>query len=269
MKLPATSPRVLESATVIENREVARDTHVLRLTSSWSGRLIPGQFAMVHPLRRGCLLPRPFSLLDAGEGWMEILVKRAGRGSEAVLESRAGEELRLFAPLGRGFDGPELFERPAILVAGGVGVVPLHLLARRIEAAGGHPLPIFGARENVDLPRPLFEGQATRWQLFVENGPEADCREGRVTVGLLEALEQHPDAVVATCGPTPMMKAVGRMATEQNRSVWVCLEEQMGCGAGVCRACVVPHAHEERMCTVCKEGPVFRVDEIQYLEESA
>jgi dihydroorotate dehydrogenase electron transfer subunit len=42
------------------------------------------------------------------------------------------------------------------------------------------------------------------------------------------------------------------------------LEEQMGCGSGVCRACVLPHADGSRMRTVCTEGPVFALDEIQF-----
>ena len=61
-----------------------------------------------------------------------------------------------------------------------------------------------------------------------------------------------------------MMKAVAGICAEANAPLWVCLEEQMGCGAGVCRACVIPSAGGDRMCTVCKEGPVFAVSDIQF-----
>jgi dihydroorotate dehydrogenase electron transfer subunit len=61
-----------------------------------------------------------------------------------------------------------------------------------------------------------------------------------------------------------MMKAVAGICRPRGVPLWLCLEEQMGCGAGVCRACVVPDAREPRMRTVCKEGPVFRLDEIDY-----
>jgi hypothetical protein len=41
----------------------------------------------------------------------------------------------------------------------------------------------------------------------------------------------------------------------------------MGCGAGVCRACVVDDAHSETRRTVCLDGPVFDVDQIRFLPE--
>jgi dihydroorotate dehydrogenase electron transfer subunit len=148
------------------------------------------------------------------------------------------------------------------MVAGGVGLVPLYRLRRELlDAGNGAPRALFGARHPQDLPRELLEG----WELWVESEPEAGMGEGLVTRGLEAALELMPDAVVATCGPTPMMKATARMARERGLECWVCLEEQMGCGAGVCRACVVPSADHSRMRTVCKEGPVFALDEIDYV----
>jgi len=43
----------------------------------------------------------------------------------------------------------------------------------------------------------------------------------------------------------------------------------MGCGAGVCRACVVEPRDRSAAAklTVCRQGPVFRLDEIRYLPE--
>lgn len=99
----------------------------------------------------------------------------------------------------------------------------------------------------------------------MENGPEPGMGEGLVTRGLERALDAHPDAVVATCGPTPMMKAAASMARERGQACWLCLEEQMGCGAGVCRACVVAAADGSCMRTVCKDGPVFSLEEIDYV----
>jgi len=58
-----------------------------------------------------------------------------------------------------------------------------------------------------------------------------------------------------------------RIGREVGAPVWVCLEEQMGCGAGVCRSCVVEDAREPRMLTVCKEGPVFTYAEIKHFPE--
>ena len=152
--------------------------------------------------------------------------------------------------------------------AGGVGVVPLYRLARELKNESQAVRPLFGARTPADLPMELLgEDPAGPWELWVESEAARDHRTGLVTVGLEEALDAAPDAVVATCGPTPMMHAVARICRARSAPLFVCLEEQMGCGAGVCRACVIEDASEPRMRTVCKEGPVFALDAIRFLPE--
>jgi dihydroorotate dehydrogenase electron transfer subunit len=259
--------RTLTEAPVLRKVEVARATVVLTLAVELAAPPRPGQFAMVHPLAAGCLLPRPFSILSYAQGELEILVKDAGRGSHALCAMRAGDRTRVFAPLGSTFvDHPDLLTGPTILVAGGVGIVPLWWLAEDLHAAARPARALLGARTPRDLPRPLLERGSSRWEFWVEAVPQDDCETGLVTAGLRRALAELPDARVATCGPTPMMRAVHAICREFARPLWVCLEEQMGCGSGVCRACVIPDAHDTRMRTVCKDGPVFAVDTIQFAE---
>ena len=163
----------------------------------------------------------------------------------------------------------EFADRPAVLVAGGVGVVPLYRLARELKrGAGPDPLPLFGARTPADLPVELLGDEpAGPWELWVEGEADDGHHTGLVTVGLERALDARPDAVVATCGPTPMMHAVARICRDRGTQLFVCLEEQMGCGSGVCRACVVEDSGEPRMRTVCQDGPVFDVSRIRFLPE--
>jgi dihydroorotate dehydrogenase electron transfer subunit len=261
--------RTLTTASVVAREEVARDTFVLRYAIELERPVEPGQFAMVHPGDDSrYVLPRPLSILDYAEGELSLLIKIAGRGSAELAAMRVGDEARIFAALGASFSIPEFRQRPSILVAGGVGVVPLHMLSRRIRESGGQALPIFGARAPEDLPMAILRDEpAGPWQLWVESGAEGDLREGLVTAGLEAALDDHPDAIVATCGPTPMMHAVARICRERKAPLRVCLEEQMGCGSGVCRACVVDDAHCDTRRTVCLDGPVFDVDDIRFLPE--
>jgi dihydroorotate dehydrogenase electron transfer subunit len=261
--------RTFSAARVIERREVARDTVVVQYAVDLEGPVLPGQFAMVHPGDDDrYVLPRPLSILRYSEGRMDLLIKVVGRGSHELAAMQPGEELRVFAPLGRPFDPGEFMNRPSVLVAGGVGIVPLHLLSSELRSCGEAPRPIFGARTPDDLPRELLgEEPAGPWQLWVESGARAGLRKGLVTDGLLEALEDTPDAIVATCGPTPMMHAVARICRERDVELRVCLEEQMGCGSGVCRACVIDDARDGRRRTVCQEGPVFDVRSIVFLPE--
>lgn len=263
------SARTFSTATVIERREVARDTVVIRYAIELEARVQAGQFAMVHPGDDDrYVLPRPLSILDHRDGVMDLLIKVAGRGSRELAVMDPGRRVRIFAPLGTAFDAGEFRGRPSVLVAGGVGVVPLHLLSRELKASGETPWPIFGARTPEDLPLPILGDEpAGPWQLWVESGAHGDLRSGLVTTGLVEALEELEGPIVATCGPTPMMHAVARICRERGVPLRVCLEEQMGCGSGVCRACVVDDAADGRRRTVCQEGPVFDVDRIVFLPE--
>lgn len=66
---------------------------------------------------------------------------------------------------------------------------------------------------------------------------------------------------VMTCGPTPMMKGVAKVASEYAVPCQVSLEERMGCGTGGCLGCGC-HGRGGKRYKVCKEGPVFPAEEV-------
>ncbi len=66
---------------------------------------------------------------------------------------------------------------------------------------------------------------------------------------------------VLTCGPTPMMKGVAKVAEEYAVPCQVSLEERMGCGTGGCLGCGC-HGRGGKRYKVCKEGPVFPAEEV-------
>ncbi len=256
--------RRLAVAELVAREDVARDTWIVDYALEFDVPVVPGQFAMVHPGDDDrYVLGRPLSILDASDGRLRFLIKVAGRGTRDLVQAPVGSTARIFGPLGRGFESAALLGGEAILVAGGVGVVPLHLLARKRLERGSPPArALFGARTRADLPLPLLHGTVP-WESWVEEDPAPGEGHGRVTEGLVAALRETPDAVVATCGPTAMMRAVARICRERRVPLWLCLEEQMGCGAGVCRACVLPRADGAGMLTVCHEGPVLPLDAIE------
>ena len=108
----------------------------------------------------------------------------------------------------------------------------------------------------------LFERLGVHTVLATEDGTRGTT--GRVTAPLGDALQASgEDAAIRlyVCGPTPMMRAVARLAAEHQRACDVSLEQVMGCGMGGCYSCVVltrdqPHAapHFVRSCI---DGPVF------------
>ena len=72
---------------------------------------------------------------------------------------------------------------------------------------------------------------------------------------------------VFACGPMPMYRNMARKKRElklEGRPVQVSLEVRMGCGLGVCYGCTV--RTKSGLKQVCKDGPVFDLDDILWDE---
>lgn len=217
----------------------------------------PGQFVHVRiPPLKQALLRRPFSIFQVSGDTLSILYKTVGQGTEVLSRMRAGEELSLIGPLGHGFTVPRPGGETPLLVAGGYGMAALFLLAERSPQKG---VVLVGGRRRVDI---LCEAEfrALGWEVRVATEDGSHGEKGLVTQLLLaEAKRQLPGRKLFACGPKPMLKAVGQLAAKFNLPAELSLDEHMGCGMGVCLACVVPIRTEtgweyQRTCT---EGPVF------------
>ena len=69
---------------------------------------------------------------------------------------------------------------------------------------------------------------------------------GRVTDVLPDVIKKSGAAVVYSCGPMQMLKAVSEVATLHGIVSQTSVEESMACGIGVCMTCVMPIIGEEK-----------------------
>lgn len=227
----------------------------------------PGQFAHVRILPlRDALLRRPFSIFQVEGDTFAILYKSVGKGTEVLSRMRPGEELNAIGPLGHGFTVPQPGGETPLLVAGGYGMAAMYLLAQRSPQTG---IVFVGGRRRVDI---LCEEEfrALGWQVRATTEDGSHGEKGLVTQPLIAELKRTTAGrKLFACGPTPMLKAVGRLAEDFNVPAELSMDEHMCCGVGVCLTCVIPvkagDAWEyQRTCT---EGPVF--DSRQVLWEVA
>ncbi|MCW5550653.1 MAG: dihydroorotate dehydrogenase electron transfer subunit [Verrucomicrobiae bacterium] len=222
----------------------------------------PGQFAHVRILPlRDALLRRPFSIFQVEGDTFAILYKSVGKGTEVLSRMRPGEELNAIGPLGHGFTVPQPGGETPLLVAGGYGMAAMHLLAQRSPQTG---IVFVGGRRRVDI---LCEEEfrALGWEVRATTEDGSHGEKGLVTQPLIAELKRTTAGrKLFACGPTPMLKAVGRLAEEFNVPAELSMDEHMCCGVGVCLTCVIPvkagDAWEyQRTCT---EGPVFDSREV-------
>jgi dihydroorotate dehydrogenase electron transfer subunit len=232
----------------------------------------PGQFAHVRvtPLK-DALLRRPFSIFQVAGDTFSILYKTVGKGTETLSRMRASEELSVIAPLGHGFTVPKAGGETPLLVAGGYGMAAMYLLAQRSPQKG---IVFVGGRKRVDiLCEKEFAGLGWDVRVTTEDGSHGE--KGLVTQPLLAEIKNQKSEIrnykLFACGPTGMLKAVGKIAEDFNVPAELSMDEHMCCGVGVCLTCVIPvktdagpgragaHPGEggweyQRTCT---EGPVF------------
>lgn len=222
----------------------------------------PGQFAHVRvlPLKEA-LLRRPFSIFQVAGDTFSILYKAVGKGTGVLSRMRPGEELGVLGPLGHGFTLPQSGGETPLLVAGGYGMAAMYLLAERSPQKG---VVFVGGRRRVDI---LCEAEfrALGWDVRATTEDGSHGEQGLVTQPLQAELRRGAAGQkLFACGPTPMLKAVGKLAEEFNVSAELSMDEHMCCGVGVCLTCVIPVKSGDgwEYQRTCTEGPVFDAREI-------
>jgi dihydroorotate dehydrogenase electron transfer subunit len=223
----------------------------------------PGQFVMV-----GCggdtFLPRPFSVHRVDGNQLALLFSVVGRGTTRLSQAKKGDTISIFGPLGNGYN-VKTDSRNLLLVAGGMGIVPLYFLAETAAGAGKKVTLVNGARSRdcllpVSLPQKYYEKGLPPAGVNVVTATD-DGSEG--FKGLATELVPHYlksiDQVFA-CGPAAMYQNMAKMPELKGKDVQLSLEIMMGCGVGVCYGCTIKTKGGLKQ--VCKDGPVFKMSEI-------
>ena len=221
--------------------------------------MLPGQFVEVRvDGSSSTFLRRPISIhyIDKVNNQLWLLVATVGEGTRWMASLHTGDVVNCVLPLGHGFTMPRQTDEKFLLVGGGVGVAPLLYLGAEIRQMGGEPTFLLGARSAKDL---LMLDEFRKYgQVYVTTEDGSAGEKGFVTGHSI--LSQERFSHIASCGPTPMMKAVARYAHQENIDCEVSLENLMACGLGACLCCV-EKTTEGNLC-VCKDGPVFNIKKL-------
>jgi dihydroorotate dehydrogenase electron transfer subunit len=280
----------LEEARILVHTHLDADQHVLRLQAPrCASRATPGSF--VH-LRCSDQLPmrRPFSIMraDRQSGWIEVLYKVIGPGSQVLAKAQVHQSLSLLGPIGHGFVVHP--RRPRVLaIGGGVGIPPMVFLVERLADDENHdwkPLVLMGSeipfpfrvRPSIILVPGMPEAAIGCMPLLDEWGVPSrlasfagfpGCFEGYVTDLARASLReltaaQLQETEIFACGPTPMLAATARLAREFQVPCQVALEEFMACAVGGCAGCTVAVTTlaGTSMKRVCVDGPVFEASSV-------
>jgi sulfhydrogenase subunit gamma (sulfur reductase) len=234
----------------------------------------PGQFVMLSVVGVG---EAPFSLPSppTRRGFFQLAIRRAGVLTDYLFEHvREGDVVGIRGPLGNGFPVDQFEGRDVLLVAGGLGMVPLRGLLNylidlrhkfeRVTLLYGSRSPdqVLFSEELQSLAR---RGDA-EVLLSVDRdlGLPWDGRRGVVTELLDDIEVDVPRTYAVACGPPVfykfMLERLVKMGFGKDR-IFISLERRMECGVGKCGHCAVGYTF------TCLHGPVFRYWDAMNLPE--
>jgi len=251
----------------IESIEIqTKDEVLIRVNHSIEAQ--PGQFLQISVMGVG---EAPISICSHQEEYFEISVRSVGNVTSALCNLKKGDKIGIRGPFGRGYP-VQLFKGDSIImVGGGCGVAPMRSAIEYIEKNKDNyktPYLFFGFNTEDEI---LFKEDFEKWSKNFEvniaiSKPTKNWKghKGFVTQMLEKVEFDNKNKVVFVCGPPAMINAVitilkkGGFNTDQ---VFVSFERHMKCGIGVCGHCMIHGKY------TCKDGPVFRYDEVREFNE--
>ncbi len=249
-----------EKAVILHNEEISPGIFDMRLgTKRIASFAMPGQFLSLYCRDGSRLLPRPISIceIDREKAGLRLVYRLAGKGTEEFSHMQKGELIDIAGPMGNGFP---LKDKKAFLVGGGIGIPPMLELAKQLNC---HKDILLGYRDKLFLNRD-FESYGNVY-IATEDGSAGT--KGNV----MDAIREHglKADIIYACGPLPMLRALKEYAKEQDMECYVSLEEKMACGIGACLGCVCKSENTDSHTNVnnkriCKEGPVFLAEEVEF-----
>ncbi|MBQ8353230.1 MAG: FAD/NAD(P)-binding protein [Spirochaetaceae bacterium] len=259
---------------ITEIRQETPDVKTFRVVSKEGEKLfehIPGQCAMLSiPGVSEAMISITSS--PTVKDYMEFSVKKCGCLTTWLHAAEVGQQVTVRGPYGNGFPVDTDFKgKDLVFIAGGIGLAPLHSVINycRDNAKNYGTLQvIYGARSKQDLVD--FKEIIEEWEndpkvevcLTIDN-PQDDW-DGHVGFIPNYVKELNPDLskTILMCGPPIMIKftlgALKELGFSETQ-VYTTMELRMKCGVGKCGRCNIGNKY------VCKDGPVFRFDQLDEL----
>lgn len=250
------------------------DVKTFRVEAPGGGKLFehkPGQCAMLSvPGVSEAMISITSS--PTNTEYMEFSVKKCGCLTEWLHAMEVGQMITVRGPYGRNFPVyDELLGKDLLFVAGGIGLAPLRSVINYVRDNRdkfGTVDIVYGSRSKDDLVgyREIVEEWMTtegfNVHLTIDNPQEG--WDGHVGFVPNFVKELNPDLgkTVLMCGPPIMIKFTlgGLMELGfKKEQVYTTMELRMKCGVGKCGRCNIGNKY------VCKDGPVFRFDELDEL----
>lgn len=241
-----------------------RETNLIKLQITPK----PGQFMMIW-VPGIDEIPMSISGYDEKGDWC-ITVKKIGECTGALHELTIGDYIGVRGPFGTPFSLPTEKNKHIYLIGGGIGMAPLKFLAEELVKNDCKFTVIEGAKINDDLmfiDEFYYHREKLNEAIFCTDDGSYGT-EGYASDVFKEAIKDlsHDDLkkiMVYTCGPEVMMYKVFEICQAYKIGLQASLERTMRCGCGLCGLCALDPTGQ----LVCKDGPVFTLDQLKKMDD--
>ncbi len=203
----------------------------------------------------------PLTIADADPkaGSISLIFQTVGASTIKLAKLNEGDYIAaILGPLGkptsiRGANG-----EPAgrvVCVGGGVGLAPLHPIAKALKEAGNQVTIIMGARNKTLFVMEDEMRAIAGDNLILVTDDGSSGRKGLVTDPLKELCESGSIDEVIAIGPPIMMKFCSKTTEPFHIKTTVSLNTIMIDGTGMCGGCRISVGGETKF--VCVDGPEF------------
>ena len=232
---------------------------------------MPGQCAMLSIPGVGEAM---FSITSSPTNteYMEFSIKKCGCLTTWLHAMDVGQQITIRGPYGKHFPVEDEFKgKDLMVVAGGVGLAPVRSVINYVRAKRqdyGKVMIVYGSRsmeELLDYNEILSEWmQDDGVEVHLTIDRPQDDWDGHVgfVPNYVKELNPSKDYTVIMCGPPIMIKFTLANLKEMGfaeTQVYTTMELRMKCGVGKCGRCNIGSKY------VCKDGPVFRFDQLDAL----
>ena len=218
-------------------------------------RPLPGQFFQVR-VDEGVdpFLNRPISIASYRRTRLLLVIKIVGRGTRMLSLKEPGEYVTLLGPFGRRFRPKKM---RSLLIAGGIGVAPLHYLAEYFVDNDIHFDLLYGVSMSKEfILRKDLQRMSDRTIFVAEKG----YKRSDTVVSAIKRMELDGYGAAYTCGPKKMLIELQKLHLPV--PVYALCEDFLGCGCGLCLGCAIMYRGEYKR--ICVDGPIFELREIDF-----
>jgi len=234
---------------------------------------MPGQCAMLSIPGVGEAM---FSITSSptNTGYMEFSIKKCGCLTDWLHQAEPGQYITIRGPYGNGFPVDTAFAgRDLLFIAGGIGLAPLRSVinyVRHYRGRYGRVDIVYGSRSMDDLVdyREIIDEWCADDNVFVHLTVDRAQEGWDGHVGFVPAYVKElgfgTDRTAIICGPPIMIKFTleGLISLGFDKTqIYTTMEMRMKCGVGKCGRCNIGPKY------VCKDGPVFRMDQLDELPD--